>query len=292
MRARILLALLMVAGALFAGCSDDDDGDDGDATTTPPRTDTPNPSNMTTAPPRPNEKPVLALKVTADGNDTNVTTVGGNVTFDGSASTDPDGRLTDLAVIVTDSNQTRFDQLLRNGQFQPVTFRFDRPGVVIVVLNGIDDRGGTATLVSKVFVNHPQALGSHQFNGGLAGGVDAGCDGPVSGGGAGSNPVDPTYYRQFTFDVRAGATFVEADVATENPADAAQGQVVSMVLCAPDGTPISDIGTSGTPIMSTAGTAFTESLDYYLAVLSRAPQTTAMPSVTVHYEPQAAAPAA
>lgn len=287
MRVQSLVALLMISLA-FAGCfgggdepeehSCDDGHMDEDCpgnttTTAPPGT------NTTTTPPAPNMPPVAALDIfDAGGNATQVTLLGGSLTFDGSASEDPDGEVTEMAVILTDSNGTRSAQLIQNGQFTQATFTFDRPGVVSVIANVLDDRGDRASLTTEVYVNHPQSLGSFKFNGANPALHATDCEGPAG------DIIDANYIKSFTFDVKAGATFVEATVEAGGDVGAAR-----FAICDPDQVAISEEATAPESVTTNEGTEFTASLDYAVWVVSDAPQTDAKPTVIVHYEPVSAA---
>src|SRR5688572_29100225 len=92
-------------------------------------------SNTTSA--APNVPPTLVLKITnPDGEETPVTLVDGNLTFDATGSTDSDGSVAGIAVTVTDSNVTRTATLYdaAKKQFTTATFMFDRPGPVNVTV--------------------------------------------------------------------------------------------------------------------------------------------------------------
>lgn len=286
MRLHSLLALLMITFA-FAGCFGGDDDEDehcepghvdehcpaGTETTTAAGTGTASPTTSAT----PNEPPVAALDIQdANGTSTQVTLLGGSLTFDGSASEDPDGEITEMAVIVTDSNSTRSAQLVQNGQFVPATFTFDRPGVVVVVANVLDDRGDRHSITREAYVNHPQTLNSFKFNG-----ANPVLTADACGGDAGEL-VDTTYTKKYDFDVKAGATFVEASVAFSGDA----GGEGRFAVCDPDGNPLSGEGSGDETITTEPGTEFEASLNYGVWVVSDQPRTDAQPSVIVHYEPQ------
>ncbi len=237
------------------------------------------PSPTTTTPPTPNELPVLVLTVTDDlGNATSVTILGGNLTFSAAGSSDPDGTLVGAAIVVQDSNQTRAAPLFANGKFVPVTFGFDRPGVVNVTVNLIDDRAGFTVNQTQVFVNHPQAPDSFGMK--LIGPPVASAD--DCAGPAGNDILDSNYYKEFSFDVAAGATYVEATVAAGS---------ASIAICGPDRVAMSAAG-SGTVVSSNNGTlapAPGAETPYFVAALSGAPNQSVAVTILVHYEPRPAA---
>lgn len=293
----ILTALLLASFAL-AGCfgeTDDEpdceehahdsiEGDHAhDECPEPSTSETNEPGTNETTEPEvnatPNEPPVMVL-VTYDAGGANVTNfvnVTDSMVFDAKLSLDPDGELVQAAVIVTDSNQTRFASLLEDGVFSTASFVMDRPGVVNVTLNGIDDRGATSALQTQVFVNHPQHPATFQFNGATITGATA-CEGPT-----GDAIADAAAWKAMSFDVRAGATFIEAQVDAEGT-----GADLVWAICDPDGNAISAEFGAGEMGRTDPGVNFTASLDYYISVASHAPRTTAVPFVYVHYEPEAA----
>lgn len=291
MRSAVWWALLLGLAMTVSGCfGGDDEGDDcephedeeGDehahdcpgSSTTGPTT----PPTSTT-PPAPNVLPILTLTVTDDnGTETNHTNVGGNLTFDATGSTDPDGTVDAGAIVVQDSNQTRAAPLLVEGDFQPATFGFDRPGIVNVTVNLIDDRGGFTVTQSHVYVNHPQdpAPFGMKLPGPPVASATA-CEGP-----AGNDIVDANYYKEFGFDVLTGASYVEATVAAGS---------ASIAICGPDRVALSDAGT-GTVVSNNEEPlerSASATTPYFVAALSGAANQDVSVSILVHYEPRAAA---
>lgn len=241
-------------------------------------------TTTTSTPSAPNVLPTVSLKVMDDGgNETLVTLVDGNLTFDASNSTDSDGNITGVAVSVTDANQTRtaslFDPVSKT--FKTATFKFDRPGVVNVTLAVVDDRAGFVTNVSNVYVNEmvntpANAIQSPQAD--LAGNSPmhdpcTGAEGPL---GSSHTIADANYYQTVTIPVQANATFIVA-TSTED---------VVMTICSPDGTPVSPELVDGTvtsdqPLPLPADATKNYQLAFYATLV---PATTAA-VVVVHYEP-------
>jgi len=281
MRSLTILALALVSATALAGCSGDDDGGDGPTTTTSPAATTTSPGPTTTTPPAPNDPPVLAIKVTDEGgNVTKTTLVDGSLTFDASASADPDGQITDLAIIVADANQTRSAQLLRNGQFTPATFLFDRAGVVQITLNALDDRGASASLQDQAYINEVQVLDGRQLTAAAPPTYDpTSCAGPT-----GNGVIDPTMWINPSIDVKAGATYIEVTIeALIEGAD--QDGDATLAICDPDGAAISAAGAPGEIVMTDADVEFTASLQYYVSAAALTPRTTLSGQAVVHYDP-------
>ena len=309
MRSAAIVALLVSASALLAGCSDDGghgdhaytcpDGTqldleqfpDHDNETFNPLSKCPRTSGTTTTNSTPNQLPTLTLKVTDDGgNETPVTLLDGNLTFDAAGSSDPDGSVTGIAVSVTDSNTTRtatlFDAATKS--FKTATFKFDRPGVVNVTVAMVDDRAGFTVNQTKVYVNHPQDLGTKSIPLPAGDGVADACTGDAPGIGN-QEIVEALYTKPYGFTVVPGATLVEAFAEASGEVGSAR-----LTICAPDGTAISDTGTdtvaSNAPLPPPVGTD-SYNVVAYLDTPSQ-PNAEVSVSVIVHYEPQDAGSAA
>lgn len=311
MRSAVFVAILVSTSALLAGCSDKKD-DHEDSYTCPNGTvldleDFPEHHNSTfnplskcpktsgsgtgsgSASQAPNQLPVLKLNVTdMGGNVTNVTVLDGNLTFDATGSSDPDGQITGIAVSVTDSNTTRtaslFDAVTKT--FKNATFNFDRPGIVNVTVAMVDDRAGFTVNQTKVYVNHPQVLPTQMI--GLPGGGEfAVCTG------SGEALLDEFYRKEFSFTVGAGATLATA---TATPAS------TLITICTPDADPLTNgcqcemasptapgETTTNIPLVTPVGVG---SYKVWATLPAGVPNVTVAMTVLVHYEPQAAAPAA
>ena len=307
----VLVALLVTSAALLAGCSDDG-GHEHETYTCPNGTElhidelpghdnaTFNPlshcrggSSGNTTSQAPNVLPTLQLTVTDDGgNATLVGTLNGNLTFSAAGSADSDGSITGIAVSVTDSNTTRTASLYdaTAKAFKSATFKFDRPGVVNVTVALVDDRAGFAVNQSKVYINHPQTLQGANIQ--APGGSELGA---VCDEGDGGPIVGANYFKPFNFALFPGATLVEA-TATATGATFPAGGTPSLTICAPDGadgyTAVSDTAedavTSNAPLPPPKGTE-----SYRVGVtIGDLPNQNVSVSVVVHYEPQAATPAA
>lgn len=244
-------------------------------------------TNTTSA--APNVLPVLKLNITDfGGNVTNVTLKNGNLTFDATGSFDPDGTLSAIAISVKDSNQTRTLPLYNAATktFTPATFKFDRPGPVNVSIAMVDDRAGFNTTLTKVYVNEVQLLNGGTKNVpstgapptlndpclGASGELDA--QGPL---------VDNAYFQSVQFTVYPGASFVEA----------IPGEDSLVTICDPTGVAISDPAKSPDPVTSNAPLVAPTGTDSYkIGFYAGTAGATVTATVIVHYEPQAAAPAA
>jgi hypothetical protein len=308
MRSAVLVAILVTSAALLAGCSgkkEDDDHaftcpngttldlekfpDHHNATFNPvshcPHAST-SASNSTSL--APNQLPILKLKVTDGKNETPVTMLNGNLTFDASGSSDPDGQVTGIAVTVQDSNTTRTAALFDPAKktFKPATFKFDRPGVVNVTVAMVDDRAGFTVNQTHVYVNHLQmkegAVIHLPSNGGAApAGMDP-CKGATGDAGSEGAIVDANYFKSIDFDLFAGATRVDVT------ADA--GEAAHLTICNPakdtalgsgDGTATTDPGVALPPPTGIAS--------YSVGVYSNdEPEMSTAMTVLVHYEPQTA----
>lgn len=249
-------------------------------------------TTTTSTPSAPNVLPVPALEVSDNGTVTRVTLIGGNLTFDASNSTDADGNITGVAVSVTDSNQTRTASLYDpvKKQFKTATFKFDRPGAVTVTLAVVDDRAGFATNVSKVYVNEQIAKGGASITLPEAALAEEGsplhdvCLGASASPLGTSGPVvDSQYFARESIPLQANATFIEV-VSEED---------VVMTICNPEGTPVSDELVEGTVVSNQPIPLPASGTDNYeVAFYATAPGATTAVTITVHYEPAAAQPAA
>ena len=245
----------------------------------------------------PNVLPTLVLKVSDDGgNETPVTMLDGNLTFDASGSTDSDGSIAGIAVTITDSNTTRTATLYDAGkkQFKPATFKFDREGVVNVTVAMVDDRAGFTVNQTHVYVNNLQVIPEQtiQAAGGSSAVDESGCNG--------NDPlVDSFYVKPFTFSLVPGATFVEATVTTHDslPDPAPDETSATITICSlPDAdgvrAALSDSGDSTVRTFPDAALPAPTGTDFYQVwATAGVPNTTAGVTVLVHYEPEAAAAA-
>ncbi len=310
MRSAVSVALLVATASLLAGCSGNGGGDDihvtcpdgkelhsedyANVTTTPDllkKCSGTGGTRTNTTTQAPNQLPVLVLKTTdSGGNATNVTTLNGNVTFDATGSSDPDGTITGIAVTVQDSNTTRTASLYDAGkkQFKTATFKFDRSGPVNVTVAMVDDRAGFAVTQTKVFVNHPQDLGSHTFAVGdpsKSFDTEGHCTGFAEENTPDQTASDALVYMEFSVAVGPGATFIEV---TRNSGTA------QMTICDPNDVAVSDSSDEDTVVSNKPLPPATGIKGYRVSVYSTAAgaQNEVALSAVVHYEPQAAAPAA
>lgn len=290
MRGLPIVAVLLVGALLLSGCSSKGDG----TTTSSPTTSgtrtggtgTRTTTNTTTAP-APNIPPIVVLKVSnATGAATNVTFVGGSLTFDASGSRDPDGDgLSAIAISAQDSNQTyKAGVLYSAGAFRTVTYKFDRPGIVNVTVSGIDVRGNLTTLAAKVYVNERINVTSQMIAVPSADGVPSAptdCTGPGSTQGIPSGSVlDSSSFDRQPFNVAKG---VQSIVATWVSGDGA------FAICGPDGKAASGVGDSATPAQTTGALASPKGTESYtIGFTANTPQAKVMVQVVVHYEPKAA----
>lgn len=244
----------------------------------------------TSTPSTPNVFPVAKLAVTdAGGNATAVSFLGINLTFDASGSSDSDGNITGAAVSVADANQTRtaslFDPVAK--KFKSAVFAFDRPGPVNVTLAIVDDRAGFTTNTTVLYINEVVTKGSTPIqvpaallagesplhHPCLGAGAELGNQGPI---------VHTQYFNMESIPLQPGATFVE--VVSE--------QAVVMTICDPTGVAVSpelqaDKVTSNKPLPLPAdGTE-----NYHVAFYASEPGATTAVTMTIHYEPVAAATA-
>lgn len=299
MRAALPIALLLAISAALAGCNDDGDHEDcepghvdehcpADTTSTPPPTG-PTPPPTTTS--EPNSPPTIALKVTVNGTETNVTTKGTFMTFDVSGSRDIDGEIVDAAISVILANQTASGvaprSLMQGTSFAPVTFNMSSPGPAKVSVAVVDDDGEIVILDTMAYVNDPKDAGTYGFKAASASGSDpTKCVGTVeenapAGQEATAAAIDEAYFHKFNFIVPQGASFVEAAVAAGS---------ASIAICNPEGLPISAAGTAN--VTSDAAAVVAPGTDYYVAVFSTANPTPPATDqdvsirVTIHFEPR------
>lgn len=254
-------------------------------------------SSTTSTPSAPNVAPTVGLTVTDDGgNATLVTLVDGNLTFDASSSVDSDGNITGAAVSVADSNQTRtaslFDPVTKT--FKKATFNFDRPGIVNVTVAIVDDRAGFSTNVSQVYVNEVQVRSGSDIQLATSELADTlpthdVCLGAGAVAPDGSGPViDSQYFKVETISLQAGATFVTVTSTKD----------VVMTICSPDGAPVSPKLQEGTVTSDQPLPLPAEATkNYFVAFYGKlpvggVPDMSSECTITVHYEPVAAAPAA
>lgn len=242
-------------------------------------------SNSTSS--APNVSPILVLSITdPGGNVTPVTLLDGNLTFDATGSSDPDGTIAGIAVTVTDSNTTRTATLYdaAKKEFKSATFNFDRPGPVNVTVAMVDDRAGFTVNQTKVYVNHMQRIGGENIQ------VPGGADFPAENDactGSSEDLLDASYFKSPSFILVAGATKVDVTAVDSN---------LVMTICDPSGTPVSEEYQQGSvstlPDAVLPPPAGTESytVGAYAAAAPQQGTSTAM-DVLVHYEPQEAAAA-
>lgn len=241
----------------------------------------------------PNKLPILVMKVMDfGGNETKVTMLDGNLTFDATGSSDPDGQVSAIAISVTDSNTTRTKALYDGAKkaFTPATFTFDRPGIVNVTVAMVDDRAGFNNSVFQVYVNHEQVLDGATISG-VPGGIPDNdsfthpCTGAQGALEASGSIVDAQYFDDPSFTVVAGASFIEA----------IPGEDTLVTICSPDRSVISDDTKSADPITSNNAEqlpAPPSTENYFLGLYAAGPNTESSATVIVHYEPREAAPAA
>jgi hypothetical protein len=304
MRTAVLVALLVTSAALMAGCSGKDEDDHSftcpngstldleqfpdhhnstfNAASHCPHAST-SASNSTSL--APNKLPVLVLKITDGKNETNIAMLNGNLTFDASGSSDPDGSVTGIAVTIQDSNTTRTAALFDPAKktFKPATFKFDRPGVVNVTVAMVDDRAGFTVNQTHVYVDHLQvgAPQTIQFPGSAStayGGDE--CN-------IGQEIVGASFYKESSFSVTNGATLIEAALAKTSETNAG---TIDATICSPDHAKISDTSehpvSTGGPFAAPAGIA-----SYYVGMTMEPDggPTAVTATVLVHYEPGATA---
>lgn len=240
----------------------------------------------------PNVLPTLKLKITdAGGNATNVTMLKGNLTFDATGSSDPDGQISAIAITVKDLNQTRTRQLYNadTKKFTPQKFVFDRAGPVNVSVRMVDDRAGFVINETMVYVDQTVELASTAALNGPSDGVqdtDLGdpCSGATPQFGASHTIVDSQYFWSASFTVAAAAEYVEVVPAASSV----------VTICDPDLKPVSATYSTENPTLSTNTAplpppvgATSYSIGFYVSAPNKNPGAT----VTVHYEPRPAAAA-
>jgi hypothetical protein len=301
MRSAVLVALLVTTAALFAGCSgkDEDDHtytcangttldlekfpDHHNSTFNAASHCTASHTNSTSLPP--NKLPILTLKISDGTNATNVTLLNGNLTFDATGSTDPDGQVTGIAVTIQDSNTTRTAALYDPAKktFKTATFKFDRPGVVNVTVAMVDDRAGFTVNQTKVYVNHQQN--------GLSPGTIQIPSSTVNDNPCNPTPADPLLnadlYKRQSITVVQTATYITATVVSGD---------VTIGLCSPNtdderyGHLISSVATDA--IISNDGEALPPPpgiTSYGIGIVANDASQTAVIDVVVHYDPRPAA---
>ncbi|MEK6976180.1 MAG: hypothetical protein AABY18_07545 [Candidatus Thermoplasmatota archaeon] len=245
-------------------------------------------SSTTTTSQAPNKLPVLKIKVTDfAGNATNVTMLDGNLTFDATGSSDPDGAISAIAISVQDSNTTRTLPLYNSAKktFTKAVFSFDRAGPVNVSVAMVDDRAGFNGSVFKVYVNHAQALGGGTLRGPVA---DTDLTDPCQGAsgvlGAQGPLVHQQYFMAASIVVVPGATFIEAIPGTDT----------LVTICSPEHVAISDekskvaITSDNTEPLPMPDSGIK---NYHLGFYSNGANVDTKAQVIVHYEPRVAAAA-
>lgn len=242
----------------------------------------------------PNVLPNLVFATTdSTGNATNITLLGGNLTFDATGSNDPDGNITGLAMTVTDSNQTRTISLFDFGTktFTPKQVDFDRAGIIKVSVAVVDDRGGFTTLNDFVFVDQA-AQATYTFPGSAGtynnqAGMMPNCSEALS---AEDTTVASVYVQKnFAIDVVDNATWIEAKAS-------GAANSISMVICTPangttPGTSISDRAQSVTTnpdIEIPPATGVAQYALWAYRVGAPAPTTVVTFTWTTHYGPRPA----
>lgn len=297
MRAMLVLSLCVLLSAVLAGCSGSSDTSSTPATSTHPVTTPPHPTGTGLPPSNstvPNKPPVAVLKVTNGSNATRVVMAGGKLTFDGSGSSDPDGKLVNAAIQVVQANQTLstgpVQSLYESGAWTPATFNLTFAGPALVIFNVLDDQGAVTTNVSKVYVDKAGALFNHSFS------VDAqvgtlntpstckGASGNSAAGGTlgGSNQlVDQQYFITDSVTIPANVTYVTGQVAAGS---------ADIVFCNAASEALSNDGSTFT---TTAGKAIPPGSSYFIGIYSTGPTPPASSNAvsvgyTLHFEPQPA----
>lgn len=225
----------------------------------------------------PNEPPVVTLTMTdADGAETDTVLEGENLTFSAEGSSDPDGELESIAILVVDKNGTHPPAVLyQDGAFVPAEFSLRDAGLVSVSVTALDDDGAFAHLTAKAYVNDLQPGQPFNFNLVATTTDDAdSCADPVPETGS-SGAINNQMAAQQKVDVGGNATQIVATVAAGD---------LSIAICDPDGSPISDAGTD--EVASDPGTEFTESREYYVMIYSNVPNNEgSQVDVLVRYDP-------
>lgn len=291
MRGLAFVALLLVGALVLSGCSSKDSDSTSSSTSGSPtgtKTGTGTGVKTNTTTQAPNVPPVIKLSVSNTNNTaTNVTLVGGSLVFSAAGSTDPDGDgLSAVAIVAQDANRTFPPGVLyAAGKFTPVTYTFDRAGVVNVTVSGIDVRGDLTTVKAQVYVNQVVTVKSNTLN--VPAGVETSasdCKGPT-----GQAVADAFLYDFAPFTVQKGATFLEGDKTAESAGEPrfafcfkkADGTASAVSADDTDGHAVSNV-----PLVAPTG------LDTYgVGFVAEAPQTTGYVKVIIHYEPMPAAAA-
>ncbi|MEA3202351.1 MAG: hypothetical protein QOI63_17 [Thermoplasmata archaeon] len=291
MRGLTLVALLVVGALALSGCSSKSDSSSSTSKSgTHTGTGVPTTNTTTQAP---NVPPVVVVHSTnSTGVASNVTFVRGSLTFSAAGSSDPDGDgLSAVAIVAQDSNRTYPPGVLfAGGKFTPVTYTFDRPGIVNVTVSGIDVRGDLTTVKTQVFVDEVQTVKSNTLNipAGAATSSASDCTGAFTSGGVpseGSNVLDPTTHDGQPINVVKGATYLTGDLQSQSTGSG------NFAFCGPDGKAVSPDDKDGhaasdKPLPPTKGTE-----TYSVSFVASEPQTTMYVKVVIHYEPKAAAAA-
>ncbi|MFO1534327.1 MAG: hypothetical protein ABR586_01545 [Thermoplasmatota archaeon] len=285
MRGLALVALLLVGALALSGCSSKSDSSSSTSSSkSGTRTGTGGTGVQTnTTTQAPNVPPIVKLASTdTNGTATNVTMVGGSLTFSAVGSSDPDGDgLSAVAIVAQDANRTFPPGVLfAAGKYTSVTYKFDRPGVVNVTVSGIDVRGDLTTLKSQVYVDETFSVLSKTLEAPAPTSSATDCKGPT-----GNAITDAFVYDLKPFSVQKG---VQSIVATH-----ASGKG-TFAICGPDGTAVSGEGSDDTPAETTAALAAPTGLQTYnvgFMVDASAPHSAVGVTVVVHYEPKPAAAA-
>lgn len=307
MRSVVPVAILVLSSLLLAGCSggdgdkelryvcangteiNADDHPEANATKAEdlakfcPKTSTTGSKSNTTSQ-APNVPPVLVLNITdGGGNVTNVILLDGNLTFDATGSSDPDGSIAGIAVTITDSNTTKTATLYdaAKKEFKSATFTFDRPGPVNVTVAMVDERAGFTVNQTHVYVNQvvQATAATIQFPSPGAGFDD--CTGGQDQGPVNGDLYEAQFYKKNSFTVVPGVTKIVA----VDDADTV------LTICGPDDLAKSEPGNPTETFPDAELPPPSGIAGYYVTSYANGPGESTAPVVTVHYEPQAAAAA-